>query len=171
MARPTPFPEGTAERLKLAMSKARTKGEYKRWLCLWLRESLSLNNREVATALCWTRPAVRKLWWAYLHRGEEALRGPGRGGRRRQYLSWEQELALLHELASKMTPTSTIPAAEVQHAYEKALGHPVAPTTIYRMLARHYWRRQATGDALVPLHGWGPSRFPQLADNRRRPGS
>jgi transposase len=164
MGRPAvPFPEGSAEKLKLAMRKARTKGEYKRLLCLWLRASLNLTSSQVATALCWSSTAVRRLQLAYLHQGEAALRGPGRGGPRHQYLRWDQEKALLRELAGKMSPDTTMRAAAVHDAYEKVLGRPVASSTIYRMLTRHRWHRQATRDVL-PEGGWAPSRFAETAE-------
>jgi transposase len=167
MGRPAkPFPEGSAEKLKLAMRKARTKWEYQRWLCLWLRASLRLTTREIATALDWSTSRVDRLVSAYLRQGDAALRGPGRSGPRRQYLKWDQELALLRELAGKITPDTIIPAYEVHDAYEKALGRPVDKSAIYRMLTRHGWRRQASGGVPLSYRGWAPSRFADCARPR-----
>ena len=83
----------------------------------------------------------------------------GRGGRRHAYLPTPDERALLDRLAEQAAPNELIPASDVQKAYEAAVGHPVADTTIYRMLRRHGWRRVADGTAIVPRRGWYPSKL------------
>ena len=140
-----PFPEGAIEALEVAMRKARTKGEYQCTQCLWLRAKLGMNANQVALALCWTPSAVRKVQADYLRRGEAAFRRLGRGGRRHSYLEPSEEQALLKCLLEQRTPNELIPAAEVENAYEAVVEHPVAASTVYRMLRRHRWRRVATG--------------------------
>ena len=160
MRRRRPFPEGAVKALEIAMRQARTKGEYQRVQCLWLRARLGMNANQVAVALCWTPPSVRKrkVQADYLRRGEAAFRRQGRGGRRHSYLEPSEEEALLKRLLEQQAPNELIPAGVVQEAYEAAVGHPVAASTVYRMLRPHRWRRLATGTAMVPGTVWATGK-------------
>jgi transposase len=151
MRRGRPLPEGAIEALEAAMRKARTKGEYQRVRCLWLRAKLGMNANQVAVALCWTPPAVRKVQADYRRGGEAAFRRLGRGGRRHAYLEPFEEQALLKRVLQQQAPNELISTGVVQKAYEAAVGHPVAASTVYRMLRRHRWRRLAT--VRWPLRG------------------
>ena len=149
-----PYSAESLARIKELLRKARTKGQFKRVQCLWLRGALGLENDQVAIALNWHPSAVRRLWARYLHEGERALAGPGRGGRRHASLTKEEERALLARLAQAVYPNSVIPAREVQEAVEREVGHPVTASAIYRLMGRHSWRRATAGLALIP--GWAP---------------
>ena len=152
------FPEGASEKLKSALLKARTKGEFQRAQCLWLRVALKLNAQEVATALGWHVNSVRRLQSQYLREGEGALKGPGRGGRRRENLPASAERELLKRLLAAAWPNEVLEARAVQEAYEKEVGRPVGRTTIYKMLTRNGWRRVLPG-RVVPARTWAPSRL------------
>ena len=71
------FPKDSPEKLRAALLKARTKGEFQRTQCLWLRVALKLKTSEVATALGWHVNSVRRSQARYLREGEAALKGPG----------------------------------------------------------------------------------------------
>ena len=159
MRKGRPLPEGAVKVLETAMRKARTKGEYQRVQCLWLREKFKMNANQVAVALCWTPAAVRKIQADYFQRGEIAFRRQGRGGRRHSYIETSEEAALLRRIAEQQAPNQLIPASEVQKAYEAAVGHPVAASTVYRMLRRHGWRRVVTGSVTVPRKVWAASNL------------
>ncbi|HEY6270530.1 MAG TPA: hypothetical protein VIX19_00880 [Terriglobales bacterium] len=154
------LPPGSAEKLEAALKKARTAEQLKRVMCLWLRASLRLTSAEVGKAIGWSAGAVQRLQWRYLHEGEAVLHGPGRGGRRHQYLTFEAERDLLDRLRSETGPDGVLKAAAIHLAYEKAAGRTVPKSTVYRMLARHGWRKSAVGsvkpkkkDTLVQVRG------------------
>jgi transposase len=138
------FPEGTTEKLKAAMKKAKSKDEYRRVLCLWLRHGLGLRAPEVAKALGWSINFVRQVQSAYAHTGEEAFRAPGRSWRRRNLLSIDAEEAVLRRLRENAWPNSIMDFRTVHRAVESAVGRPVAASIVNRMLTRHGWGRQAT---------------------------
>ena len=152
------FPKDSPEKLRAALLKARTKGEFQRAQCLWLQVALKLKASEVATALGWHVNSVRRLQARYLREGEAALKGPGRGGRRRENLKASAERALLKRLLEAARPSEVLEARVVQEAYEKAVGRPVGKSTIYKMLSRNGWRRVLTG-RVVPARTWAPSQF------------
>lgn len=156
MPRLTQFPEGSQAALKAAMAKSRTKAQFRRAQCLWLR-AMGMPGDQVAQIVGWSPNAVWKFSARYLAQGEAALAGPGRGGRRHSHLTFKAERALLIELAAREAPNEVIEASTVQSAYERTVGHPVSRSTVYRMLSRHGWHRAASGVALVPRTGWSRS--------------
>ena len=63
------------------------------------------------------------------------------GGRRRAYLTFEEEKEFLSGFFEVASRGGILVVSEVRTAFEKKLGHKVAETTVYRMLARHGWRK------------------------------
>ena len=84
------FPKGAWEQLSEALKQAKSKAEFQRIQCLWLRASLGLNADQVAAAIGWQPTSVRRLQAQYLEGGEQVLKAVGRGGRRNQNLTVEQ---------------------------------------------------------------------------------
>lgn len=137
------FPEGSVEKLRVALKQAKKKSEYERLQCLWLRASLGLSADQVATALGWQPTSVRRLQAQYLREGEAVLRTVGRGGRRHQNLTPEEEQELLQRFRSPAERGGILEVSRVRQAYEEQIGHRVPKSTVYRMLARHGWRKIA----------------------------
>ena len=68
---------------------------------------------------------------------------PKWGGRRRQNMSVEEETAFLAPFVSEAERGGVLVAAPIKAAYEQALGRSVPDSTVYRLLARHGWRKLA----------------------------
>ena len=100
MRTPKPLSNEAIERLAKDLKQAKTKAEFQAVQCLWLRVSLGLSADQVATAIGWHPSSVRKLQSLYLREGCTALKRTGRGGRRRQNLTLEEEQNLLHGFLS-----------------------------------------------------------------------
>ena len=84
---------------------------------------------------------VHKVISQYNRLGVEALATPGKGGRRHQYLTLEQETAFVAAFKEKAVKGIIATAGEIKLAYESLVDHPVHKTTIYRLLDRHEWRK------------------------------
>jgi transposase len=95
----------------------------------------------VALALGWRTSSVYNLPSRYQHEGAGALLGTGRGGRRRAWLSPEQEQRLLDSFTATAGQGGMVEAGAMCRAYEQQVGHAVAPSPLYRLLARHGWRK------------------------------
>ncbi|MDJ0594161.1 MAG: winged helix-turn-helix domain-containing protein [Pleurocapsa sp. MO_226.B13] len=70
-----------------------------------------------------------------------AIETPGKGGRRRGYMSLAEEKKFLTpymDLAQKGLITTV---TKIECAYEAEIGQKVHKTTIYRLLKRHEWRK------------------------------
>ena len=141
MRKPKQLPAGAKETLRRALQRAKSKAEFQRIQCLWLRAALGLSSEQVATAIGWRPTSVRRVQSLYLRQGEVVFEGVGRGGRRRQNLTVEQERQLLEPFVSRAEPGGLLVVSEIQTAYERAVGHGVPKSTVYRMLARHGWRK------------------------------
>ena len=143
MRPPRSLPEGSAERLEQALRGARSKAEFQRVQCVWLRAALGLNANQVAQALGWRPTSVRRLQAQFLRQGEGFWERPERGGRRHQNLTREEEARLLQRFLPPAEQGGLLEVGRVKQAYEQAVGHAVPKSTVYRMLARHGWRKLA----------------------------
>jgi transposase len=131
--------EGLQELLKQTKSKS----DYQRVQCLWLRASLGLSSAEVAAAIGWSQSRVKQVQSRYFREGESSLVGVGRGGRRQENLSVEAERRWWERFLARARAGGVLVVSEIQAAYEEAVGHRVAKSTVYRLLARHGWRKIA----------------------------
>jgi transposase len=102
-----------------------------------------LDANQVAIAIGWQPTSVRRLQAQYLHEGENILTTVGRGGRRHQNLAEEEEAELLRRFTPQAERGGMLEVSQVKRAYEQAIGHSVPKSTVYRMLARHGWRKIA----------------------------
>ena len=65
------------------------------------------------------------------------------GGRRRQNMTFNEEQKLLAPFFEQAKEGGVLIVTPIKTAYEEKIGHAVAESTIYRMLARHNWRKLA----------------------------
>jgi transposase len=161
-----PFPKGASQQLAKALKQAKSKSEFQRIQCLWLRASLGLGADQVARAIGWQPTSVRRLQAQYLKEGKQVLQTVGRGGRRNQNLTVEQERQLLAEFQGRAENAAMLEVSQMRRAYEEAVGHAVPKSTVYRMLARHGWRK------IAPRRRHpGMNRRRQRAFKKNSPGS
>ena len=64
-----------------------------------------------------------------------------RGGRRRALMSLEEEQAFLAPWIDQAKSGGVISIPPIQSALESRIGKKVPPSTVYRMLSRHGWRK------------------------------
>lgn len=116
----------------------------------WLRQKWTV----IYTSLVDPRPAsaiaqqlgvskafVAKVSSLYKRFGPQGLETPGTGGRRNDYLSIDQERTFLAPFVKRAETGELVTIREIYRAFEAQVGTPVAESTIYRLLARHEWRK------------------------------
>ena len=138
-----PISEVARESLKELLKKTKTKADFQRVQCVWLRALLGMSSDQVALAVGFSPATVKKLWSQYFSEGEEVLIGKGRGGRRRANMSLEEEEKILAHFFEEAKSGGVLVVNEIKIAYEDAVGRRVPKSTVYRMLARHGWRKIA----------------------------
>ena len=126
-----------AERLKRAGSHA----EYQRIQCVLIRATLGSSAAQIAELLGWSTATVHVLHSRWSKEGDAIFDLRGRGGRHNQHLSPEQEQQLLAPFVERAEAGGMLTVAEIQQAYQGQLGKEVAPSTVYRLLDRHGWRK------------------------------
>lgn len=136
-----PIGEEAKESLRVLLKRAKSKADFQRVQCVWLRAEFSMTSSQVALAIGWSPGTVRRVWSGYLAEGDERLIGRGRGGRRHQNLSVEEEEKLLARFLERSKAGGVLVVNEVKAAYEGKVGREVPKSTVYRMLSRHGWRK------------------------------
>lgn len=126
-----------AERLKVANSHS----EYQRIQCVLIRATLGSSAREIAQLLGWSTATVHVMHSRWAKEGDAVFEVRRRGGRHHQHLSPEQEQALLAPFVQRARAGGMLNVSEIAQAYQERTGKQVAPSTIYRLLDRHGWRK------------------------------
>jgi len=76
----------------------------------------------------------------YAKGGVQALLPRKRGGNRRN-MSYEEESALLSEFEERANAGQIVEVSEIKQRYEEKVRHSIGGSQIYRVLARHQWRK------------------------------
>ncbi len=129
--------------IKSALKRAGNKEEYQRALCLWLRVEQDLSARTIARMLGMSFGGVRNIHSKYFRKGESILTNVPIGGRLHVNMSITEEKAFLAPFEKAAADSGILVVSEIQKAYEKRIGYKVPPSTVYRLLARHGWRKLA----------------------------
>ena len=141
MRTPRAFPQEGAERVLKLLKKAKTKLEFQRIQCIWMRLKKNLSAPDIADLIGWHVSSVRRVHAQYYKDGDKIFKGVSRGGRHRENLSKEEEEKLLKQFFNKAKDGGILVVNEIKLAYELKVGHKVPKSTVYRMLARHDWRK------------------------------
>jgi transposase len=84
---------------------------------------------------------VRRVISSYNRLGLAAIETPGKGGRRHEYMSLEQERSFLQPFFARAAHGEIATTEEIQRAFEAEVKHEVHISSIYRLLDRHGWRK------------------------------
>jgi transposase len=136
-------PHLSTEELERHARQARTRATFQRFQALYLIQAHQLSAPAVAAALQVSSTAVHQWVSLYNHEGVEGIVPKGRGGRRRAYLTLEEEAALLGQLQGRAGQGLLITAKAVREQAQMRLGHPVSEDYAYDVLHRHGWRKIA----------------------------
>ncbi len=96
---------------------------------------------EIARDMGVSGTSVRRVISGYNRLGLAAIETPGRGGRRHEYMSLEQERRFLQPFFARAAHGEIATAEDIQRAFEAEVKHEVHITSIYRLLDRHGWRK------------------------------
>src|SRR5258707_709862 len=117
----------------------------RRWEIIYQALTAPRKAEDIARTVGVSLATVHQVISSYNREGVAAIETPGKGGRRHQYLTLEQECAFLQPFVARTAQGEMVTAAEIRRAYEEETKQPVAPSTIYRLLDRHGWRQLGAG--------------------------
>jgi transposase len=152
------FPPGSTTKLKQLLKQARSVADQRRIQAVLMRALDASPPARIAEVAGLSVATVRVIHSRFLREGESSLVDrPGRGGRRRSLLSAEQSEELLGRHRDAAARGEVIEAGAFRRDYEQMVGHKVAASSVYRLLARAGWRKVAPR----PSH---PSKDPAAED-------
>jgi transposase len=113
----------------------------RRWRVIYCAQSEEQYAEVIARHCGVAKDTVHKLISRYNRFGVEAVETPGKGGRRRYYLTREQEKEVLLPFFERAEKGEIATNGEIHQAYEAAVARIVDESTISRLLTRHGWRK------------------------------
>ena len=130
--------EQSAE-IQAARKANRDKKTDKRLKALELRSKGS-SLKDISFATGFSISHISSLIRVYTEKGIEAVTGKHYHGNRRN-MSIEEEAALLEQFQKRAEQGQLLNIREIADAYEKAVGHSIGNSQVYRVLHRHGWRK------------------------------
>lgn len=116
-----------------------------KWLIIYNATNYPRKASEIANHLAVSESLVHKTVSEYNKSGVSAIETIGKGGRKNSYLSIDEEKNFINSYIEKAHKGHIITASEIKADFEKMINKIVPKSTIYRLLARHNWRK------VVPL--------------------
>lgn len=116
-----------------------------RWLIIYQALVDPRTAEEIARHCGVKKFTVQQLISRYNRFGIAAVETKGKGGRRREYMTLEQERQFLEPFFVRARAGEVATAAQIRQAFEERVAHKVNGTTIYRLLQRHGWQKVVQG--------------------------
>ncbi|MGH8031295.1 MAG: MASE1 domain-containing protein [Luteimonas sp.] len=144
MARPRRVDSDLVAQAQAAVMEATDLETLRRAQAVLLPALLGATLEQTAAVLGVGRASVPRLQARLRqHSAEPATARPGWGGRRRAVLTPEEERSFLAPWAQACTAGGILVVSPLRAALAQQLGRPVAASIVYRLLARHGWRKVA----------------------------
>jgi transposase len=112
-----------------------------RWLIIYNALIEPRPAAEVARHCGVSKATVHAMISRYNRLGVAAIETPGKGGRRRHYLTLEEEQEFLAPFFAQAERGEVATVEHIWRAFEQRVGHTVDDSTIYRLLHRHGWHK------------------------------
>ncbi len=128
------------EEIAVLQKRAKTKRDFQKVQTLALKR-LNYRHDEIKTCLNVGRDNITRTLSKYRKKGPDALFEDGRGGRKHENMSEEEEKLFLKPFLKQAEKGGVLIANKIHIAYEKAVGRKIPLSTIYAMLHRNGWRK------------------------------
>src|SRR5260370_9345813 len=111
-----------------------------RWAIIYHALIAPRKAEEIARDIGVSVTTVRRVISTYKRLGLAAIETSGKGGRRHEYMSLEQERRFLQPFFAQAERGEIATAQHIQPAFEAEVNHDVHITSISSLLDRHDWR-------------------------------
>ena len=142
MANPVPFIEEDLAAAERMVAEAKTVQTLRRSLAVLIPARTGATLSTTATLLG-VKPNRVVVLRREFRAGIRKDPGKQRGGRHNQLLTPEEEEAFLAPWTEKAKDGGVLVVPPIHQALEERVGHRVPRSTVYRLLARHGWRKIA----------------------------
>lgn len=129
------------EELEALLSKAKDIATFKNIQAVYLKAKYHMNASDIAQITGFSKGYVWQIHSDYRKNGQAAFVLGKKGGAYHINLTKEQEENLLAGFVNKSDAGHILEVSQIKKKYEELIGRPAHKTVIYRMLARHGWRK------------------------------
>lgn len=145
MSRKSNIDQATIQNAQIAADSASTIQELRRAQAVLLPALFGVTLTQTAAVLGVGRATVSRLRSSFKTTAENPAEKPKKkwGGRRNCWMSWEEEVAFLAPWIEGAASGTLVVVSPVRAALAQRIGQPVKASVVYRMLARHGWRKVA----------------------------
>lgn len=141
MPRTAVIDQDVVERAKNILKTKPIKQDALTALSILLPAIMGATIHQTAAVLCISTSTVTRLQAEIRNQGLHKKDKGSWGGRRRQTMTMGEEKEFLEPWIEQAKVGGVLTVPPVHQALEERVEHPVSPSTMYRMLARHGWRK------------------------------
>jgi transposase len=134
-------PHLLAEEVKTRMNLEKRPWVRQHWWIIYNALVAPRKAEEIALHTGVSATTVHRVISTYNRWGPTVLETPGRGGRRRSYLTLEEEKEFLAPFFAQAQTGEIATVAHIWQAYEKRVGREIDDSMVNRLLDRHGWRK------------------------------
>lgn len=131
------------KRLEILLSNAKDQSVFKHIQAVYLKSKHGLSAEEIACIVGFSKGYVWSIHSGYRQNGEAVFVSGKRGGDYHRNISFAAEKALLSDIEAEGDLGRILDVKSIKNRYEGLACKTVHKTVIYRMLARHGWRKIA----------------------------
>lgn len=135
------FPHMSEEEIRERLKATKDRNQAQKLLVILHATVDPVPAKEIARHVGVSKDTVYVWMSKYNRFGFEALLGPGKGGRRRENMTKEQEVAFLKPFVERASAGQIATVGEIRQAMEEYLGRSVHHSVVYRFLKRNDWRK------------------------------
>ena len=143
MARPKRIDEELVQKARSVVAQTTDLQELREAQSILLPSLHGTTLEETASLLGVSRASVHRLQTRFRQKSQGTYVCKPHGGRRRVHMSWEEEQAFLAPWAERAKEGGVLVVSVMRADLSQRLGRPVAASVLYRLLARHGWRKVA----------------------------
>jgi transposase len=144
MSRPRRIDAKVVARAQAVAAKTRDRDELRAAQSILLPALMGATLEQTATVLGVGRATVHRLQTRFRKgTGGWSPRERGWGGRRYALMTVEEEKAFLSPWLKQAGDGGVVVVSPLRAALAQQMGHPIAASVVYRLLARHGWRKVA----------------------------
>ena len=155
------------EEIKERMLSSESRQQFQRWQVIYITVTKRLKAEGgVSELVGYAQEPYISGCISIIRKGQTSLYRQGRGGRRRELLSWNEEEELLEELRERGERGAIVIARTIREYAAKKLGTEVSKDYAYDLLHRHGWRKKLNPGHAIPRaiqkHRKGLKNFQRL---------
>lgn len=143
MARPRRIDEELVRKATDIVSHPASMMEMRSAQAVLLPALMGATLEQTATLLGVSRASVPRLQDRFRRSTQTGKSPPPWGGRRRSLMTFDQEKDFLEPWARQAKSGGILVASVIRAALAQHLGRPIKPSVVYKLLARHGWRKVA----------------------------